>query len=87
MIDRNCLNLIRQEKVTVKYKDANGIEKIENVLIINSRIVQYEMDHLNGLDMYSNQIYEHIKINELESNSKILDYCINKQMERNFLLI
>lgn len=41
--------LKRAKKVTVKYLDENGIEKIEEFKGLNAQIIQHEIDHLNGI--------------------------------------
>jgi peptide deformylase len=55
-IEEGCLSLpgahigvrTRSESVTVKYQDADGLEKIETFTEIDAVCVQHEMEHLAG---------------------------------------
>jgi peptide deformylase len=56
LLDEGCLsfpfmilNIIRPKTVTVSFQDDSGIDKQLTLSGISARIVQHELDHLNGI--------------------------------------
>ena len=54
-IEEGCLSIpdirasiIRPETITLSFKDENGVEKNEKYSGMMSRVIQHEIDHLNG---------------------------------------
>ena len=42
----------RPDSITVRYRDANNVEHIEQLTGLASRCFQHELDHLNGITMW-----------------------------------
>jgi peptide deformylase len=70
----------RPKKAIIKYYNTNGIEKIESLSEIKSRIALHEIDHLDGIDLYNEtkerKILEVIPISHFNENKiNIIDWC------------
>jgi peptide deformylase len=68
--------IIRPDKIYVKYKESNGRSKIRSFVGVHSRIVQHEMDHLDGVlipDFLSEEDYQEF-ITHLNSKKSIYEY-------------
>ncbi len=66
----------RPEKVTVKYRDALMTERVKTFRGIESRVIQHEMDHLDGLcipDALSDEDFADF-ISHFRSGSPIYEY-------------
>lgn len=69
-------NIYRPEKITLSYKTLDGHEKVKTFTGVESRIVQHEMDHLDGIlipDLMNDEQY--LEFNHNFSNKiSIYDY-------------
>jgi len=57
-LDEGCLSIpetflaiIRSENIIVKYRDLNGKPRMERYFGLTSRVIQHEVDHLDGITM------------------------------------
>ena len=57
-LDEGCLSIpetflaiIRSENIIVKYRDLNGKPRMERYFGLTSRVIQHEVDHLDGVTM------------------------------------
>lgn len=69
-------SIIRPEKVTISYKTLNGEDKVKTFSGVESRIIQHEIDHLDGIlipDLMNDEQY--MEFNHNFSNKiSIYDY-------------
>jgi peptide deformylase len=52
-IPGSFLNIIRSKSIKIKYRDTKGRYHIEEYSGLTSRIIQHEIDHLDGITMDS----------------------------------
>jgi peptide deformylase len=81
---KNMLLIQRPEIVKIKYIDENFVKNEKLLGAIQSRIVQHEIDHLNGIDMYERNIIDKIAIKTLEENDKFYGEWFEDARKRNF---
>jgi len=83
--DKNNMLLIqRPEIVKIKYIDENFEKKEKLLSEIHSRIVQHEIDHLNGIDLYDRNIFDKISIKSLEEDEQTYKEWFEEARLRNF---
>jgi peptide deformylase len=81
---KNMLLIQRPEIIKVKYIDENFERKEKLLSPIHSRIVQHEMDHLSGIDIYDKNIVDKIPIKTLEENDKFFSEWYEDAKKKNF---
>jgi peptide deformylase len=83
---QNLLLLRRPEFITLKYFDIKGRMHIDKLPQAKSRIIQHEMDHLNGVDFYKTKIFDQVQIEVLDGDSTFLTQWIENELEREYLI-
>jgi peptide deformylase len=78
----------RPKIIKLKYYDEKSVEKIEYFNEIKSRIVQHELEHLEGISFLEKKVnlLETIDIDEIYKTNEIFDEWYNKQREKNYLI-
>jgi peptide deformylase len=69
-------NICRAEKITLKYKDKDLVEKVKTFKGVESRVIQHEIDHLDGLcipDFLSNPDFINF-IEHFQSDKPMYEY-------------
>ena len=85
--DRDHLLLIsRPEIIKVKFYNIKGELEVKELSPIKSRICQHEMDHINGIDLYSRKIIEKVRIKDLETNSNLYDKFLEQSQAKGYLI-
>jgi peptide deformylase len=82
----NLILLKRPELIKLKYTDMKGNIHIDILPQAKSRIIQHEMDHLNGVDFYKLKIYDKVEIKMLDGDSSYFDQWLEKESEREYLI-
>jgi peptide deformylase len=69
-------NICRAEKITLKYKDKDLVDKVKTFKEMESRVIQHEIDHLDGLsipDFLSNPDFINF-IEHFQSDKPMYEY-------------
>lgn len=83
----NLLLIKRPEVIKLKYYDIKGNIRTDILPVAKSRIVQHEMDHLNGVDFYDKlKIYDKVNIKKLDADPFYYDKWLEKELEREYLI-
>lgn len=64
----------RATKITVEYEDETGQEVSEDAYGLNARVIQHEIDHLNGINLYkkTTSAEKSILLGKLQRNKRKL---------------
>ncbi len=86
----NLLLIERPESIKIKYNDINGNIKREWLKPVRSRIAQHEIDHCEGIDIYTRKIVDVIEINKLYDsvsgkNTMMIEEWYDKQISKGYL--
>jgi peptide deformylase len=82
----HLLLIQRPEIIKLRYFNLEGQSKIETLQIARSRIAQHEIDHLNGVDFYTHQIHNKIKIKDLQKDEFFMESWIIQENKNNYLI-
>jgi len=83
--DREYMLLIkRPEWIKLRYFDLTGKEYISQLQPVRSRIAQHEINHCEGIEMYSHEILDKVSLSSFNDQNKYHDW-FDREAEKNFL--